>query len=209
MKKAGLAMLAVVMLSSGFLTAEDRVVPETPDQLLTQDKLQTQDQLCTATKEMDKLCTATQDRFTTQEVNAICEAAKDAVEAGTTQREMVKLSKALMAKNITGQDLAATIDLVKVSIKEGLTPEEARNTVMLQAVNSLNSNQTGAMLSNQIAVALSARVVARGENLEEAKKMFLTLKEKVEEQIRENYGEAATPPANTPETGDQNRKNKR
>ncbi|OGS17956.1 MAG: hypothetical protein A3J83_04435 [Elusimicrobia bacterium RIFOXYA2_FULL_40_6] len=203
MKKAGLAVLAAVLFSSGLLTAEDKLLTQAKDQVVTQD------QLCTATKDMDQLCTATQSRYTTQDVNAICEAAKEAVEAGTTQREMVKLAKALMAKNITGQDLASTIDLVKVSIKEGLTPEEARTTVMLQATNCLNSNQSGAMLSNQVAVALGARVVARGENLEESKKMFLTLKEKVEEQLRERYGNAVTPPVNAPETGDQNRKNKR
>ncbi|OGS27428.1 MAG: hypothetical protein A2297_05845 [Elusimicrobia bacterium RIFOXYB2_FULL_48_7] len=204
MKKAGLAILAAaVLLSSGLLTAEDKLLTQ------TKDPLQTQDQLCTATKDMDQLCTATQDRYTTQEVNAICTAAKEAVEAGTTQREMVKLAKALMTKNITGQDLASTMGLVKVAIKEGLTPEEARTTVMLQASNSLKNNQSGSMLCNQVAVALSARVVARSENLEEAKKMFLALKEKVEEQLREKYGETVTPPVGAPDTADQNRKNKR
>ncbi|OGS26650.1 MAG: hypothetical protein A2297_00120 [Elusimicrobia bacterium RIFOXYB2_FULL_48_7] len=170
---------------------------------------QDQPQLNSAAKEMSQLCTATQSRYTVQEVNAICEAAKEAVQSGATQREMVKLARSLMLKNISGQDLAATIDLVKLAIKEGLTPEEARTAVALQALNSLKNNQSGAALCNQVAVALTSRIAARAENLEESKKMFLTMKQKLEEIIRERYGDAVAPAVSGPATGDDKRKPKR
>ena len=90
------------------------------------DKQQSETQLNTSAREMSQMCTAAQSRYTEQEVNTICDAAKEAVQAGATQRELVKMARSLMLKNISAQDLAATMDMVKLAVKEGLSPQESR-----------------------------------------------------------------------------------
>jgi len=131
----------------------------------------------------------------------ICVTAKGVIKQGANPREITKLVQSLIRKrpDITPTDIDAMVAMLGVAIEKGLRPDEARTVVAMEALKQLsyNGGTIGMIGAYSVSQNVAAKAASRGETLIEAKKIFLSAKEKAEEIIRERYGDTVSPAAGT------------
>ena len=120
-----------------------------------------------------------------------------AVEKGCSPRELVKLTKALLTKSVSGLDISAATDLVDTAVNQGLSAEEAVTIVTMQIVRK-SGQLSGQDLLNSISNELTTRIAKRGDTMQDGKKVSATANEKFQSIIKERYTESGTSSGVTP-----------